>query len=784
MRILMIWSVLLLGALQAVLIPKPREITPREGHLVVDVQTRVIAPAALGEPAKLITEALTRMSGMMFSSLTLKQAGRMEFPRAIRLEIVPSEVPASYLMEVTPKGLKITGSDQEGLMHGVQTLVQIIRHPGKPMQRMVIPCQTIRDSAAVPRRIFYLDVNAHLYPTYDLKELVDWLAFHKVNEFHLKLNGDYGWRMESEKFPRLHEVGSVRSSTPPYGDPKGSDGKEYGGYYTRGNLTDLAEYARSRQIRLIPAFSFSSGASAILAAYPELGEKPEETKVVWQDWKVGLPVGRAQSDFIQGILEEASTVFPDGIRLLDEDERAGLLAKELSGKKIKVVEGGKTVTDFSVYGLDEKNELLANKNREAVAGLNTLKKVYGLEAEESIEARLETQLVHDFEKLQYQVFPRISAFAEAGWLAGEKESYEEFRTRVEKMLERYRIAGLKPSGIFEVVERAALHGTKVTTTMSALEDRWPELAFDGDAQTSFRANSAKEGEVLVFEFPYTIEGPVVIATGGENGDAPSIAEDAVVETSVDGLKWTDTRPFDEGAVVIEARKGTKYLRLRMTGDQDHALILHEVELAESLLVPDLVEVRELRIPKVDRDKIEVDIRKLVFEVNFEKSPELREEITVMRRAYFLNWHRIAEQLGVIEDPRTKLRFKLDISKLGEMSDADARDELLKQLLAHLQHFRPDSPEWFVSGIQAMLRYQIAPNSTWAGSFPGKGDPDQALAGGRETAAFFLWVSKKYTGAVLQGISQDCSGGGYREELWEQYTRKSFQEVLDEYRRDQ
>jgi len=767
------------GVVLAALIPQPREVVPGEGTLVVDAQTTVIAPAEYAGHARVVTDALTRMSGFMHRSLTLQQAGRMQFPRAIRLLVAPSEVPESYRMEITRNGLTISASDPAGLMHGVQTFNQMMPHPAKPIQRTELPCQTIEDWPEASRRIFLLDTSAHLFPTADLKVLVDWLSFHKINEFHLLLNGDSGWRMESTVFPKLHEIGSVRGSTPPYGDPTGSDGREYGGYYTRENLKELVDHGQLRKVQIIPAFRFATGASAILAAYPGLGTEKVAVKATWEDWNVGLAGGKEQTAFVEKLLEEVTDLFPHGVRVMEEGD---FWKKFLESKGSRLVGGGASVTDFSIYGLPAQNELLADPTREALPGLNALRDVYGLATGEAVEATLFTPLVHDVAKLHYQVFPRLAAFAEAAWLPREQRKYEEFRKRAEAMLARYRAAGLKPSEIHEVPDREALHGTKVTTTLTFLETRWPELAFDGDEKTSFRATSVTKGDHLTLAFPCTAEGEIAVVSGGENGDLPSILVEGVLEVSADGETWGGGTPFIDGKAVVVAPAGTPYLRMRATGDQDHALIIHEVHLVEPLLVPDLVDAREITMTKrVDGEAVPV-VLPVTFAVNFEKDLERRNEIAVMRRVYFERWLLVADLLGVIDDPRTDQRFELDPSRFGDLSVPDAADELVIQLISHLQHYRPDTPDWFETGYPGLIRYRLVPESTWSETVPARGDPRQALAGGTQTAAFFDWVGQEYGGAVLQAISQDCSHGGYRESIWKTLTRKSLPEILREYER--
>ena len=744
---------------------------------MIDAQTTVITPEAFLDHAKVVTDSLTRMSGFLHRSLTLKQAGRMEFRRPIRLEIKPSEHAGSYRMEITPNGITIAGSDPEGLMHGVQTFNQMMPSPEKPMQRMELPCQTISDWPESGRRIFTVDTSAHMFSTPQLKEFVDWLAFHKLNELHLFLNGDAGWRMESVEFPKLHQVGSVRASTPPYGDPTGSDGTQYGGYYTQDNLRDLVAHGKSRGVKIIPGFHFSTGASAIIASYPRLGTTPAKVEVTWQDREVSLSPGEASGEFIKGLLEEVTAIFPDGVRVEGDD------VKWVTGlaPKIPLVGGGSTQTDFSVYGLPAAAELLTDRAREARPGLNTVKNVYSLAAGESMEATLKTELVHDYEKFQYQVFPRIAAFAEAAWLPAEEKKYEDFRTRLTDMMGRYRRAKVNASETYEVYDRIALHGTEVTTTMEFLDNRWPELAFDGEKKTSFRVNSAKKGDVLTFKFPCELEGDVTVATGGENGDLPSILADGVLEVSADGEEWEPLTEFLNGLAAVTIPEGMSFLRIRVTYDQDHALILHELELSRPLLVPDLVDTRNVPLVRFEKGKPVNYELPITFVVNFEKHPERRDEIAAMREFYFKQWVQVTNSLGLVGDARVPDRIEIDPSEFGELSDADAEDYLLTKMFSEIQQYRDDAPPWFVSGMLALIRHKLVPESTWSKSFPGKADLENPLAGGVQTAAFLEWAAMKYSPALVQSISQDCSYGGYREETWEVFANQPLQDVLTEYR---
>ena len=59
----------------------------------------------------------------------------------------------------------------------------------------------------------HLDVCRHFFPVEFVKKYIDLLALHNMNTFHWHLTDDQGWRIESKKYPKLNEIGSVRHRT-------------------------------------------------------------------------------------------------------------------------------------------------------------------------------------------------------------------------------------------------------------------------------------------------------------------------------------------------------------------------------------------------------------------------------------------------------------------------------------------------------------------------------------------------------------------------------------------
>ena len=96
----------------------------------------------------------------------------------------------------------------------------------------------------------------------------------------------------------------------------------------------------------------------------------------------------------------------------------------------------------------------------------------------------------------------------------------------------------------------------------------------------------------------------------------------------------------------------------MFGPQDDPLILHEVTLSEPLLLPQYSESRIIKLPASD-DEIT-----LTFKADFEQHPNLRDEITVIRRHFFEEWLPLSVRLGLAHDEKTPRTFEV---KSGEPS---------------------------------------------------------------------------------------------------------------------
>src|SRR5438105_2765141 len=152
-------------------------------------------------------------------------------------------------LTVTPDEVLLRASKEAGIVHGLQTLrqllpVQVFRRASVRDVSWTIPCVDIEDRPRFAWRGSHLDVGRHFMPKEFILKHLDLLALHKLNVFHWHLTEDQGWRIEIKKYPRLTEVGAWRKDS--MTAPRTKDrtlrklaGKPHGGFYTRDDVREV-----------------------------------------------------------------------------------------------------------------------------------------------------------------------------------------------------------------------------------------------------------------------------------------------------------------------------------------------------------------------------------------------------------------------------------------------------------------------------------------------------------------------------------------------------------------
>src|SRR5690606_5954437 len=220
--------------------------------------------------------------------------------------------PTEYALSISPSGAALSAGNEAALADGRNTFAQIVTGTDGS-----IPCVTISDRPRYAWRGMHLDVARHFLPVEEIETLLDAMALHRLNVLHLHLTDDQGWRVEIKGYPRLTEIGAWREQTlvGHMGEDESSwtfDGVRHGGFYTQEELAALVEYARRRGIMIVPEIDLPGHMQAAIAAYPELGNFPEQPLGVREVWGISdhvLGVSDEVFDFVRDVLTQVSDLF-------------------------------------------------------------------------------------------------------------------------------------------------------------------------------------------------------------------------------------------------------------------------------------------------------------------------------------------------------------------------------------------------------------------------------------------------------------------------------------------
>ena len=258
----------------------------------------------------------------------------------------------SYTLTINEDGINIGAFDRAGALYGLQSLKQILLV--SKIEKTNIKFVEIEDSPKFSYRGMLLDISRNFYGPKKIKQILDYLSFFKINHLDFRLTDDEGWRLEIPGLEELTSVGSKRAFTkdelesliPMYGS--GPDTSSTGsGYLSRSDFVDILNYAKERNILIIPQISVPSHMrSAIVSMnaryqkFIELGNQEEAEKylLIDPDDKSEYYSAQGFNDNIMNVCRESSFTFYnkviDEIYLMYKDagvemEKFGVAADEL-----------------------------------------------------------------------------------------------------------------------------------------------------------------------------------------------------------------------------------------------------------------------------------------------------------------------------------------------------------------------------------------------------------------------------------------------------------------------
>lgn len=489
------------------IIPRPEQMRVEEGSFGIGAQTAIVLEPDTGETRRIADLLKTYLGDRCGIVGIEKSDGRDEI--VLRLKEGIDLGAEGYALDVSKAAVVIEAQDPSGLLYGVQTIRQMLpaaseSQSAKPKTDLSLPCLHINDKPRYGWRGIMLDEARHFFGKRVVMDLLDQMAFYKLNRFHWHLTDYKGWRMEIDKYPKLTTVGGIGDNTDPDRPAR---------FYSKEDIDEIIEYAEVRGIEIIPEIDMPGHASAANRAYPEYSgggnrKRPDSTF---------NPADPETIAYLKDILKEVADLFPSQWLHFGGDE-VGHISVEwpdlpavrelMEGKAYEhlwqvehhfnrvmseyINDLGKTTIGWDEVadaGIPRDDCILMwwrhNKPRVRNKAIKdgyrlilcpriplyfdfvqddnhsvgrrwggkfcTLDKVYdypclpdfykedGHDEVIGIQANIWTKHIWDEQRLDFMVFPRIAALAEAAWTLESRKDYEDFMIRLKSQLARYDI---------------------------------------------------------------------------------------------------------------------------------------------------------------------------------------------------------------------------------------------------------------------------------------------------------------------------------------------------------
>jgi hexosaminidase len=292
--------------------PVPASVRFNQGRLLITRSFDVAAKGHVdGRLRAAIDRAIRRLEGRMVIELSHGLAGDAN-NAALVLDVrgpgfsVPAvEEDESYSLNVSDKQATLRAPTVVGALRGLETFLQLLE---SDREGFFIPSVQIEDQPRFRWRGLLIDIGRHYEPMEVIKRNLDAMAAVKLNVFHWHLTEDQGFRIESKRFPKLHQMGSD------------------GFYYTQDEAREVIAYASERGIRVVPEFDIPGHATSWLVGYPELGSAPGPYQI---ERRPGIfepaldPTRDEVYEFLDRFLGEMAGLFPDAYMHIGGDENEG-----------------------------------------------------------------------------------------------------------------------------------------------------------------------------------------------------------------------------------------------------------------------------------------------------------------------------------------------------------------------------------------------------------------------------------------------------------------------------
>lgn len=235
--------------------------------------------------------------------------------------------PEGFEFAVRPEEICITGRDRAGVFYGIQHLLRQLPPSVYDKQGLSEPVQlplgVSLDAPENAYRGLMIDVARAFVDAEGLKRQIDLMGMHNLNVLHLHLTDNEGWRIEIKSHPELAEVGGFRGGDSPVGAQYGLWDRRYGGFYTQEQMREIIDYAKFRNITIIPEIDLPGHSQAIARVLPEIlcDYAPDTVRTAGYDTRGVWCVSREENyRLLDDIISEVAALFPSEYIHIGGDE--------------------------------------------------------------------------------------------------------------------------------------------------------------------------------------------------------------------------------------------------------------------------------------------------------------------------------------------------------------------------------------------------------------------------------------------------------------------------------
>ncbi|CRK88449.1 CLUMA_CG002241, isoform A [Clunio marinus] len=206
----------------------------------------------------------------------------------------------SYKITISQSKGTIEAYSIWGMLRGVESFSQLL-YVAPDARSLVINETQVVDEPRFPHRGLLVDTSRHFVSMPVLEQILDGMAYNKLNVFHWHIVDDHSFPYQSIKYPELTQ-GAFHESM----------------IYSQKDVARIIEYARLRGIRVMPEFDTPGHTRSWGASHPELLTKCGGPYT----GKLGPinPIIDSNYDFLFNLFEEIGEVFPDLFVHLGGDE--------------------------------------------------------------------------------------------------------------------------------------------------------------------------------------------------------------------------------------------------------------------------------------------------------------------------------------------------------------------------------------------------------------------------------------------------------------------------------